>query len=81
MIGLGRVIVLSWKKPRTPLGKWLDDRNLSQEWLITAAEINKNTATTLCSDGKHVPTEETRRKVMRAIKTVDDSASAQEFWP
>jgi len=71
MFGLG--------KPRTKLGKWLDNRGIKQEWLIKKG-VSKGTATSACSDKDYVPGGSTMQKILKALREVDSSVRADQFW-
>jgi len=66
-------------KPRSKLGKWLDARGISQEWLSTKAKVSRNTISELAA-GKREPTVQTVRKIMKAIKEIDPKARSDQFF-
>jgi len=66
-------------KPRSKLGKWLDARGISQEWLVSKSRVSRNTISELAS-GKREPTLATVKKIMKAIRSVDPSARSEDFF-
>lgn len=72
MFGLG--------KDRTILGKWLDNKGIKQEWLILKSGLNKNTVRLVCNDTEHIPSGKTMQKIIKALREVDPSVRADEFW-
>jgi transcriptional regulator with XRE-family HTH domain len=67
-------------KPRTRIGKWLDARGISQEWLVSKTKISRTTISKIASDDKYSPTLATIKKLMKAIKEVDPEAKANDFF-
>lgn len=72
MLGLG--------KPRTKLGKWIDARGIKQEWLIKRSGVNKNSITAACGDNGYLPSGKTMQKIIKALREVDPSVRADQFW-
>jgi predicted transcriptional regulator len=66
-------------KPRSRLGKWLDVRGISQEWLISKSKVSRTTISELAA-GKRAPTLATVKKLMKAIREVDPAAKADDFF-
>jgi len=67
-------------KPRTKLGKWLDHRGMTQEWLVRKTKINRNTISKIASDKDYSPTLKTIQKIMKAVKEVDPKAKSDDFF-
>jgi predicted transcriptional regulator len=67
-------------KPRTSLGKWLDARGITQEWLSTKTKIHRGTISKIASDSEYSPTLPTIRKIMKAIREVDPAAKPDDFF-
>lgn len=67
-------------KPRTRLGKWLDARGITQEWLVSKTKISRNTISKIASDKEYSPTLPTVKKLMKAIREVDPAAKADDFF-
>lgn len=72
MFGLG--------KKRTALGKWLDCNGWSQEDLSHAAKLNRDTVSKACSDPDYLPSGKTMKKILKAVREVDPSIEASDFW-
>lgn len=66
-------------KPRSPLGKWLDERGISQEWLVKKSKVSRNTISEITA-GKRSPTLTTVKKIMKAIREVDPAAKSDDFF-
>lgn len=67
-------------KPRTKVGKWLDKRGISQEWLVGKTKISRNTISKIASDQNYSPTLPTIKKIIKAIREVDPAAKSDDFF-
>jgi transcriptional regulator with XRE-family HTH domain len=67
-------------KPRSRLGKWLDARGISQEWLVSKTRISRTTISKIASDKEYSPTLPTVKKIMNAIREVDPAARPDDFF-
>jgi len=67
-------------KPRSKVGKWLDQRGISQEWLAKKTKISSNTISKIASDKDYSPSLATIKKVMKAIREVDKNAKSDDFF-
>ncbi|MFT4416778.1 helix-turn-helix transcriptional regulator [Fredinandcohnia humi] len=67
-------------KPRSKIGKWLDARGISQEWLVSKSKVSRTTISKIASDDKYSPTLPTIKKIMKAIKEVDPAAKPDDFF-
>jgi len=67
-------------KPRSKVGRWLDNRGITQEWLSTKTKISRNTISKIASDKDYSPTLATIKKIMKAIKEVDPNAKSEDFF-
>lgn len=67
-------------KPRSKVGKWLDQRGISQEWLAKKTKISSNTISKIASDENYSPSLATIKKVMKAIREVDKNAKSEQFF-
>jgi DNA-binding XRE family transcriptional regulator len=72
MFGLG--------KPRTALGRWIDRNGITQEELSKNAGINRDTAGAACSRAGYVPSPTVMKKILKALRTIDPSVKADQFW-
>jgi predicted transcriptional regulator len=67
-------------KPRTKLGKWLDARGITQEWLVRKTKLNRTTISKISSDDEYSPTLPTIKKIMKALREVDPAAKPDDFF-
>ncbi|MFE4812778.1 helix-turn-helix transcriptional regulator [Peribacillus simplex] len=67
-------------KPRSKVGKWLDAKGITQEWLAKKTKINRNTISKIASDKDYSPSLKTIKKVMTAIRQVDPGARSEDFF-
>jgi predicted transcriptional regulator len=67
-------------KPRTKIGKWLDNRGITQEWLVRKTKISRTTISKIASDKDYSPTLPTIKKIMKVIKEVDPKAKSDDFF-
>lgn len=67
-------------KPRSKVGKWLDRRGISQEWLASKTSISRNTISKIASDKDYEPSLATVKKIIKAIQSVDPRAKADDFF-
>lgn len=72
MFGLG--------KQRSRLGKWLDARGIRQSWLAIQSKVSEDTITQLCKDDSKLPSGNTMRKVLQALRKVDPNVKQDDFW-
>lgn len=71
MMGLG--------KRRSKLGEWIDRRGIKQELLVKAG-VSKGTVTSACNDPDYVPSGTSMQKILKALREVDPSVGASQFW-
>jgi len=67
-------------KPRTELGKWIDQKGISQEELSKQAGINRDTASAACSKKAYIPSPTVMKKILKALRDIDASVRADQFW-
>jgi transcriptional regulator with XRE-family HTH domain len=72
MFGLG--------KPRTKLGRWVDSRGIKQEELAKKAGINRDSVSSACSKANYIPSPTVMKKILKALREVDSSVKADQFW-
>lgn len=73
MYGLG--------KPRSKLGRFLDDNKLSQSWLEKESGLMRNTISNMCNpDYKRGFSVESRRKVISALRRKGFDVMSSDFW-
>jgi predicted transcriptional regulator len=67
-------------KSRSKLGKWLDDRGISQQWLSKKSGVSRTTISEMCSDQMKSPNLKTIQKVLKAIRDIDPRVKQDDFW-
>lgn len=67
-------------KPRSKLGKWLDQRGLEQNDLIEESKVSKNTISKACNEKDYVPSPGVMKKILNAIRKIDPTAKMSDFW-
>lgn len=72
MWGLGKI--------RSPLGKWIDKSGFNQENLVKASKVSRNTISKACSDPDYIPSPQVAKKILKALREVDPSVRADQFW-
>lgn len=72
MFGLG--------KKRSRLGKWLDEKGISQEWLTRKSGLGRNTVGYLANDEDAAPNTKTIKKILTTLRTVDPNVKSSDFW-
>ncbi|MFS1511909.1 helix-turn-helix domain-containing protein [Chengkuizengella sp. SCS-71B] len=65
---------------RTRLGKYLDDNEVTQQTIVKKSGISRDTMSKLCGDKNYSPTENTKQKVVKALKEKDKNADINTFW-
>lgn len=72
--------MLPWMKSRSRLGKWLDRKGLTQEWLVKETGLSRNSISDLCDGTVSNPRSATRSRIVKALQKVDPDVSASELW-
>ncbi|QTL52848.1 helix-turn-helix domain-containing protein [Priestia aryabhattai] len=72
MFGLG--------KRRTRLGKWIDKRNINQEWLVRKSGLGRSTVGDLVNNSERLPTQRTMKKILQALRRIDPNIKSEDFW-
>jgi hypothetical protein len=67
-------------KNRTKLGRWLDARGITQQWIREKTGLNKNTVGDLVNDPERSPTQATMRKILKAVREIDPNVKSDDFW-
>lgn len=70
----------SWMKERSRLGKWIDRKGITQEWLVQETGLNRSSISDLCDGTVESPRSSTRTKIINALQKVEPSVSAADFW-
>ncbi|TDF93576.1 helix-turn-helix domain-containing protein [Paenibacillus piri] len=72
--------MLSLGKNRSRLGRWLDDRGIKQEWLVSKSRIGRTTISNACANEHYMPSGSTIQKMMKALKEIDPTVQSNQFW-
>lgn len=67
-------------KKRSLLGKWIDRSGYSQEDLVKSSGVSRNTISKACSDPDYIPSSAVMKKILKALREVDPSIRADQFW-
>lgn len=70
----------SFRPPRSPFGKWLDNNDISQQVVSLKSGVADATISNLASGKTKKPSRLTLRKLMKAIKEIDPSCRPGDFW-
>jgi DNA-binding XRE family transcriptional regulator len=65
---------------RSKLGRFLEKHGYNQSQLSKMADLNKNTVTRIYTDSSYMPSGNTISKVMKALKRLDPSLKAEDFF-
>ncbi|MDN9012452.1 helix-turn-helix domain-containing protein [Brevibacillus laterosporus] len=72
MFGLG--------KKRSRLGKWLDHRGITQQWLARETNLNRATISRIASEDEYTPNLKTIQKILQTLRKVDPKVKQTDFW-
>jgi len=67
-------------KKRSKLGKFLDKNGYTQTELGELTKLNKSTISKLCTDASYVPSGNTIKKVMKALRMLDSNLKPDDFF-
>lgn len=67
-------------KPRSKVGKLIDRHGYTQEEFVAAAKVSRNTISKVCSDPEYVPSPSVLKKIMKAIRSIDPGAKADDYF-
>ncbi|MEC0272098.1 helix-turn-helix domain-containing protein [Peribacillus frigoritolerans] len=68
------------RKPRSKVGKLIDKHGYTQEEFVCASGISRNTISRVCSDPKYVPSAGVLKKIMKAVRSIDVGAKADDYF-
>jgi transcriptional regulator with XRE-family HTH domain len=72
MFGLG--------KKRTPIGKWIDRNQWSQEKLREKSRVSRDTISRMCNDKNYIPGPTVKKKILDTIRKVEPNIKSSDFW-
>lgn len=67
-------------KPRTHFGKWIDKKGLSQLDIVQMTGVSRNTISSICNDPDYDPYNETKIKIISALRRKGYDVYAEDFW-
>ncbi|MGN7313373.1 helix-turn-helix domain-containing protein [Alkalicoccobacillus gibsonii] len=67
-------------KPRSKLGEFLDQHNISQTTLVQETGISKASISRLCKSNNEDPLFSSVKKIIRFLRNYDHSISYDTFW-
>ncbi len=73
-------MVWGWKKPRSKLGRWLDENGIEQLEFSKKSKVSRNTISTLCNDKSYIPSPKVMKKVLDTVKKMDSARKREDFW-
>ncbi|CAN7304378.1 helix-turn-helix transcriptional regulator [Peribacillus frigoritolerans] len=68
------------RKPRSKVGKLINKHGYTQEEFVSASGISRNTISRVCSDPKYVPSAGVLKKIMKAVRSLDTGAKADDYF-
>ncbi|CAH0168060.1 helix-turn-helix transcriptional regulator [Peribacillus simplex] len=68
------------RKPRSKVGKLIDKHGYTQEEFVSASGISRNTISRVCSDPKYVPSAGVLKKIMKAVRSIEADAKADDYF-
>lgn len=73
-------ILMPRSTKRSKLGRFLEKHGYNQSQLSKMADLNKNTVTRIYTDSSYMPSGNTISKVMKALRRLDPSLKAEDFF-
>jgi DNA-binding XRE family transcriptional regulator len=67
-------------RKRSKLGRFLEKKGYKQSELSKTANLNRNTVAKIYNDSNYIPSGTTIKKVMKAIRNLDPSLKAEDFF-
>ncbi|WP_110928754.1 helix-turn-helix domain-containing protein [Bacillus massiliglaciei] len=67
-------------KKRSKVGKLIDKHGYTQEELVEASGVSRNTVSKVCNDPDYVPSPNVLKKLMKAIRSIDANAKADDYF-
>ncbi|MBT2666343.1 helix-turn-helix transcriptional regulator [Bacillus sp. ISL-4] len=68
------------RKLRSKVGKLIDKHGYTQEEFVSESGISRNTISRVCSDPKYVPSAGVLKKIMKAVRSIDAGAKADDYF-
>ncbi|KYD04156.1 hypothetical protein B4102_3305 [Heyndrickxia sporothermodurans] len=67
-------------KKRSKVGKLIDRMGYTQEDLAKASKVSRNTVSKICSDPDYLPSGSVIKKIMKAIRKIDEGAKTEDYF-
>jgi predicted regulator of amino acid metabolism with ACT domain len=67
-------------KQRSKLGRFVDKNGIPVVALAKESGVNRKTLGRACADPYYIPTGSTMKKILKALRQIDPSISANSFW-
>jgi len=67
-------------RKRSKLGRFLEKKGYKQSELSKTANLNRNTVAKIYNDSNYIPSGTTIKKVMKALRNLDPSLKAEDFF-
>ena len=67
-------------RKRTQLGEWLDRKGHTQEDLVKASKVSRNTVSKVCSDPQYMPSTNVMKKILTALREIDPNIKVDDLW-
>ncbi|MED4116593.1 helix-turn-helix transcriptional regulator [Priestia megaterium] len=75
------VLKLWWKNSkRSKFGRWLDKQGIQQMDFAKHSKVSRATISKLCNDSEYSPGTTVLKKVMKTIRTIDNSKKINDFF-
>ncbi len=75
------LIVSWWKNPkRSKFGRFLDKNGITQTEFAKKSHVSKTTISTLCNEKNYYPSPKVLKRVMDAIKKIDENKQPNDFF-
>lgn len=76
----GGVAMWGLSKKRSKVGKFLDKHGKSQRELSEVSGVSEHTIGKVCNDPSYLPTGNTVKKIMKALRKLDSSVNTDDFF-
>lgn len=67
-------------KRRSKVGKLIDENGYTQEELVSASGVSRNTISKVCNDPDYVPSPSVMKKIMKALRSIEPGAKVDDFF-
>ena len=67
-------------KKRTQLGEWLDRKGYTQEDLVKASKVSRNTVSKVCSDPEYTPSTNVMKKILTSLREIEPNINVDDLW-